>query len=97
MKVVWSPLAIDRAQEETAFIASDKPEAALQWIEKLFTVVDRLETFPECGPIVPEIGLTNYRQLPYGAHRVVYRIDSGTVVILTVRRFKQLLDISDIE
>lgn len=52
-----SQLAIDRAEEEAAFIARDKPEAAQRWLEDLFTAVDRLETFPEAGPIVPEIGL----------------------------------------
>jgi toxin ParE1/3/4 len=97
VKVVWSQLAIDRAEEEAAFIAQDKPEAAVRWIEGLFAVVDGLATFPESGPIVPEIGLPNYRQLPYGAHRVVYRIDTGVVAILTVRRFKQQLRKSELE
>ena len=97
MKVIWSQLAIDRAQEESAFIAQDKPGAALRWIEDLFAAVDRLETFPESGPIVPEIGLSNYRQLPFGTHRVVYRLDPSIVYILTVRRFKQLLRLAEIE
>ena len=97
MKVIWSQLAIDRAEEEAAFIAHDKPGAALRWIEELFAAVDRLETFPEAGPLVPEIGLPNYRQLPFGAHRVVYRVDPTVVYILTVRRFKQLLRLSETE
>ncbi|MEO8380579.1 MAG: type II toxin-antitoxin system RelE/ParE family toxin [Acidobacteriota bacterium] len=97
MKVVWSQLAIDRAAEEAALIARDKPGAALRWIEALFAAVDRLETFPESGPVVPEIGLSNYRQLRSGAHRVVYRLDPKAVHILTVRRFKQLLRLSEIE
>jgi toxin ParE1/3/4 len=97
VRVIWSQLAIDRAVEESAFIAQDKPGAALRWIEELFAIVDRLETFPESGPIVPEIGLSNYRQLPFGAHRVVYRLDQGAVYILTVRRFEQLLRLSELE
>lgn len=97
MKVIWSQLAIDRAEEESVFIAQDKPGAALRWIEELFAAVDRLETFPESGPIVPEIGLSNYRQLPCGAHRVVYRLDPSAVYILTIRRFKQLLRLSELE
>jgi toxin ParE1/3/4 len=97
VKVIWSQLAIDRADQESAFIAQDRPGAALRWLEALFAAVDRLETFPESGPIVPEIGLSNYRQLPFGAHRVVYRLDSSVVYILTVRRFKQLLRLSELE
>ena len=97
MKVVWSVLAIDRAEEEAAFIAQDKPGAALQWLEGLFAVTDRLETFPQAGVVVPEIGLSNYRQLVFGSHRVVYRIDRDRVAILTVRRFTQLIRLTELE
>ena len=97
MKVVWSERAIDRAEEEAVFIAQDKPRAALRWLEGLFAVTDRLETFPESGVVVPEIGLANYRQLVYRTHRVVYRIDRGSVAILTVQRFKQPLRISELD
>jgi toxin ParE1/3/4 len=97
VKVVWSELAIDRAEEEAAFIAQDKPGAALRWLEELFAVTDRLETFPEAGAMVPEIELPNYRQLQYGSHRIICRLDPGAVAVLTVRRSKQLLRMSDLE
>ncbi len=91
MKIVWSPRAIDRASEEAAFIATDKPEAARRWLEGLFAAVDRLAFFPLSGKRVPEIRNSDYRQLTYRSHRIVYRIDEGAVAILTVRRFKQKL------
>jgi toxin ParE1/3/4 len=91
LKVVWTELALDRAAEEATYIAQDKPSAASRWLEGLFKSVDRLEMFPESGQVVPEIGLQNYRQLAYKAHRVVYRVDRNAVTILTIRRFKQLL------
>ena len=91
MKIVWSPLAIDRASEEAAFIAGDKPEAAKRWLEGLFATVDRLATFPLLGKAVPELRAAEYRQLTYRSHRVVYRVNDDSVAILTVRRFKQQL------
>lgn len=97
MKLIWSPLAIERAYEEARFIAADKPDAALQWLEDLFETTDRLENFPDSGRVVPEIGLPEYRELVYRkSHRVVYRRDRNAVYILTVRRFKQPLDASEI-
>jgi plasmid stabilization system protein ParE len=96
VKVVWSELAIDRAEEEAAFIAQDKPAAALRWLEGLFSMTDRLESLPESGGIVPEIGMPRYRQLVYGTHRIVYRLDDKVISILTVRRSRQLLRISDL-
>jgi len=96
LKVVWSELALERAYDEARYIAEDKPEAALGWLEGLFRVTDRLERFPTSGQVVPEIGRSEYRQLVFKSHRVVYRIEKGHVSILTVRRFKQLLDPGEI-
>jgi len=97
LKLIWSPLAIERAYEEARHIAADKPNAALHWLDGLFEATDRLEHFPDSGRVVPEIGLPEYRELVYRkSHRVVYRRDSNAVYILTVRRFKQQLDASEI-
>ena len=89
MKVVWSPLAIDRATEEASFIARDKPKAAERWLERLFEAVDRLGSFPDSGRAVPELPGTKYREIVYGAHRVVFALDEKAVNILTVRRYNR--------
>jgi toxin ParE1/3/4 len=97
VKVTWSPLAIDRAVEEASFIARDKPGAAEKWLENLFEVVDRLESFPNSGRPVPELPGTRYRELIYGAHRIVFALEKTSVNILTVRRYRQILQVSDLE
>ncbi|HYO76007.1 MAG TPA: type II toxin-antitoxin system RelE/ParE family toxin [Thermoanaerobaculia bacterium] len=97
MKLLWSPLAIERAYEEARFIAADKPDAALRWLDGLFDATDRLEHFPDSGRVVPEIGLPEYREIVYGkSHRVVYRRDRRGVSILTVRRYRQPIDASEL-
>lgn len=97
MRVVWSPLAIERAYEAASYIAGDKPEAALRWLEGLFAVTDRLEMFPESGRIVPEIGSPEFREVVYRrAYRVIYRVEKARVSILTIRNFAQLLDTDEL-
>jgi toxin ParE1/3/4 len=96
VKVIWSELAVERAYEEARYIAEDKPDAAMRWLDGLFEIVDRLERFPRSGQVVPEIGRAQYRQIVYKSHRVVYRLEKTQVSILTVRRFKQRLDESEI-
>lgn len=94
---MWSPLAIERAYEAAAYIAGDKPEAALRWLDGLFAVTDRLVMFPESGRVVPEIGLPEFREVIYRrAYRVIYRIEKTRVAILTVRNFAQLFDESEL-
>jgi plasmid stabilization system protein ParE len=94
--VIWAPLAIERAYEEARFIAEDKPDAALRWLDGLFDSTDRLERFPQGGRIVPEIQLPDYREIIYGKHRVIYRVEKRRIWILTVRRGRQLLRRSEI-
>jgi len=96
LRVIWSPLAVERAYEESRYIARAKPGAALIWLEGLFDSTDRLAEFPQSGRIVPEIGVPEYRELIYKSHRVIYRVQDKSVVILTIRRSRRLLDLSEL-
>jgi plasmid stabilization system protein ParE len=96
VKIVWAPLAIERASEEAAFIAADKPGAAERWLSGLFKAVDRLATFPLSGARLRELPNSEYRQLVHKSHRVVYRVSGETVIILTVRRFKHQLNADEL-
>ena len=97
MRIVWSPLAIERAYEAAEYIARDKPEAARAWLEGVFEAVDRLETLPQSGRMVPEIGLPEYREIVFRkSYRIVYYVEKSTVRILTVRNFARLLDLTEL-
>jgi plasmid stabilization system protein ParE len=89
-------LAIQRVIEAAEFIARDKPGAARRWAESTFEVTARLADFPMIGRIVPEIGRPEVREIIHGAFRVIYRIGSDEVLILTVRRASRLLDPSEL-
>ena len=96
MKVIWSPLAIDRASEIAEYIALDKPAAAEKWITTIFSKVEQLASSPEIGRVVPEIEDEQFRELIYGNYRIVYRIEKKQVSILTIRHGKQILPIEEI-
>lgn len=96
MKIVWSPLAIDRASEIAEYIVLDKPSAAENWINTIFTKVEQLEFPPEIGRIVPEVNNRQIRELIYGNYRIIYRIETKQVSILTIRHGKQILPIDEI-
>jgi toxin ParE1/3/4 len=96
MKIIWSPLAIDRASEIAEYITLDKPAAADKWISTVFSKVERLASSPEIGRVVPEIEDEQFRELIYGNYRIVYRIEKKQVSILTIRHGKQILPIEEI-
>jgi toxin ParE1/3/4 len=96
MKIVWSPLAIERASEIAEYIAQDKPSAAEKWINTVFSKVEKLKSAPEIGRILPELGNDQFRELIYGNYRIVYRIEKKQISILTIRHGKQILPIDEI-
>jgi toxin ParE1/3/4 len=96
MKIIWSPLAVDRVSEIAGYIAQDKPSAAENWIKTIFSKVSQLESSPEMGKLVPEIANTQVRELIYGNYRIIYRIEMEQISILTIRHGKQILPIKEI-
>lgn len=96
MKIIWSPLAIDRASEIAEYIAQDKPSAAEKWINTVFSKVEQLQSSPEIGRVVPEIRNDQFRELIYGNYRIIYRIEKKQISILTIRHGKQILPIDEI-
>ncbi len=97
MRIIWSPLAVDRASEIADYIAQDKPSAAEKWIDTVFSKVEQLKSSPEIGRIVPEINDSQFRELIYGNYRIVYRIETKQISILTIRHGRQILPINEIK
>lgn len=97
MKVTWAPLAIDRVAEIASYIAEDSPLAAEKWIHKIFARAGQLASFPESGRHLPETARPDIRELVWGNYRIIYRVESHQVSILTVRHTKQILPIEDLK
>jgi toxin ParE1/3/4 len=96
LKVIWSPLAIQRAVEQARFIAEDKPGAAERWLDGLFSAAEGLAQLPKLGRIVPELKNPDYRELGYGGYRLIYRIEAQQISVLTVRHGRRLLDVTEL-
>ena len=97
MRIIWSPLAVDRASEIADYIAQDKPSATEKWIDTVFSKVEQLKSSPEIGRILPEINDSQFRELIYGNYRIIYRIETKQISILTIRHGRQILPINEIK
>ena len=91
MKIIWSPLSVQRMTEISEYISEDNPDASITWVDSVFESVDRLKKFPEMGRIVPEIDKPHIREIIHGNYRIIYKIRQEELFILTVRHFKQIL------
>jgi plasmid stabilization system protein ParE len=92
VKVIWSPLAEQRAIEAVDFIAKDRPQAAADWLEELIARVEALGKFAKRGRVVPEIGKATHRHVFHYPYRIIYRIGASEVVILTIRHGRRAWD-----
>jgi toxin ParE1/3/4 len=96
LKVVWSPLALEKLEVSAKFIALDKPSAADKWVNDVFDRTDLLGSQPEFGREVPELLGSNYREVIFGSYRIIYKVENE-IKILTLRNSRQLLSLDDIE
>lgn len=96
MKVIWSPLALDKLEVTAKYIALDKPSAANKWVNDVFDRVDLLAFQPEIGREVPELLGSSYREVVFGNYRIIYKIENE-IKILTLRNSRQLLNPDNVE
>lgn len=97
MKIIWSPLSIERVTELALYIAEDKPGAADKWIISIFDTVEKLSKLPKSGRIVPELNKEEIRERIHGNYRIIYQINQNDIEILTVRHGKQILPEDEIQ
>jgi plasmid stabilization system protein ParE len=96
LRLIWSPQAVDALSQAVRYIAMENPGAATRWAEGLLEALNRLERFPRSGRIVPELGREEYRELLYGDFRVIRRVGSNAVFILTVVHGRRTLDANEL-
>src|SRR5207302_4723244 len=97
MKIVWSPLALERVNEIADYIAEENPEAAKLWLIEIFGVVERLAAWPKSGRVVPEVRRDDLREILHDKYRIIYRLDPKQISILTVRHGRQLLPLEEVK
>lgn len=96
MRIIWSPLSLERVAEIADYIARDNLTAAERWVDGIFKLVEPLEDLPKPGRIVPEIERDDFREVIKGNYRIIYRVEPEQVSILTVRHGKQILPLEEI-
>lgn len=97
MKVLWTHVAFKRLEEIYEYIEKDSPASAARWSERLLKKITAIKDFPRAGRVVPEIEAVSIREIIYGNYRIIYKIKDETAYILTIRHFKQILPLEELE
>jgi plasmid stabilization system protein ParE len=92
VEIRWTPQAADDLEAITNFIAADSAHYASLFAIDVLSAVDRLTDFPYSGRSLPELNDPAIREILFGSYRIVYRVKSDMVELLTVYHGSQLLD-----
>lgn len=84
MKVVWSEAAFRRLDEIRQYVGQDNPRAAEALVGRLVDRGDSPSRLSSRGRSVPEVSEAGLRELIEGNYRIVYRVRSAEVQIVTV-------------
>jgi len=90
-QIIWSPQALRDIESIRAYIAQDSPRVAELVVGRIIKAVERLRTFPESGRKVRERNDSEVREVIESPYRIVYRLRTDTVEIVTVFRASRLL------
>lgn len=79
-RVVVERQARRDAEEALAFLRQESPEAAGRWYAGLLDRFGSLATMPQrCARAPePELAALGFRQLIFGAYRILFTVDEGT-------------------
>jgi len=95
-RLIWSPTARLDLREIADYISEDDPVAAKKFVRHLIQTVERLQTFPESGRIVPEIMDPIIREVIRPPCRIVYRVNQQRTLIEIIRIWHARRGIPDI-
>jgi plasmid stabilization system protein ParE len=95
-QVRWTLQATEDLEAITTFIAKDSPQYARLFVVDIFSSVERLIKFPNCGKNVPELNDPVVRQLILGSYRLIYRFQKDTIELLTIYHTSRIFDPSKV-
>lgn len=83
-EIRWTQQAADDFEAVVAFIADDSEHYAQMLAWEILQKIERLILFPFSGRVVPEINVSNIREVIFGNYRIIYRATEDMVEILTI-------------
>jgi len=84
MKIEWTEPSLLDLESIRDYIRRDSEYYASRFVEKVIEAVETLKKFPKIGRHVPESEDENIRELLLHNYRIIYRVETGRILVLTV-------------
>ena len=90
-EIKWTTQSLEDINSIAEYISKDSVRYAELFVEKIFYRTEILNKHPRTGRIVPEIEDESIRELILISYRIIYKIYSSHIDILTVHHSARLL------
>ncbi len=91
-KLEWSDEALEDIESIATYIEKDSQVYAKSVVSKFFEKAEIIKEFTELGRKVPELDDVNIREIFVYSYRLIYKINSDTVLFVAVVHGKRLLE-----
>jgi addiction module RelE/StbE family toxin len=95
MKLIWSERALSELERIGDYIGEDNPKAANRFVSRLWKRTAALKKHPRLGRIVPDANDESLREVIEGNYRIVYRLEKGSITVVTVFEGHRLFHTED--
>lgn len=92
IQLEWSNEALEDIEAIATYIEKDSPAYAKSVVSKIFEKAEIIRYFTQLGRIVPELNDSTIREIFVYSYRLIYKIDSNTVLFVAVIHGKRLLE-----
>jgi len=83
-EVRWTVSAAEDLRHIEDWIARDSARHAVEFVDRLVQVAQRLRLHPRAGRVVPEFKRRDLREILHRDYRIVYLLERREVMILRV-------------
>jgi toxin ParE1/3/4 len=91
MRIVWTRAARMQLGHQAAWIARDRPRAAMAWLERIERLVGDLPQFPLQGRRLPEFPDQPVREVIDPPYRILYLPSEDQLMVVAIKHSRQRL------
>ncbi len=99
--VEWTTPAVNQLEEIVEYHRERSPSYAERVGNQITTAVDRLESLPLMGRVVPEFKIQTIRELIVSPYRILYHVRGETCSVIAVvdsrRDFTRVVRLEDLD
>jgi len=91
-RLIWLPEAAADLDAIAAYIGSDAPGYASDFVGRVILRAETLIDFPRSGHVTPELGDDDVREVSVYPYRLVYRLRGNALIVIAVLHGSRLLE-----